>query len=105
MPLIHRCTIRIATCLADSGLVSAGMGTRFAGDGQVDGYDEHSLEGAIPRAAKAFVEADRAAAAREQAACPAHLPNSTITARAACLLWQLSISDFFPPGNGARGCV
>ena len=41
-------------------------GPGWAGDDQVDGYDEHSLEGAIPRAAKAFVEADRAASAREQ---------------------------------------
>lgn len=37
----------------------------FSGNSHVDGYDEGASEGAIPRAAKALVEQDRAAAARE----------------------------------------
>jgi hypothetical protein len=37
----------------------------FAGDGGCDGYDATSAQGALPRAAKAVVEADRAASARE----------------------------------------
>jgi hypothetical protein len=37
----------------------------FSGDSHVDGYDDESLAGALPRAAKAAVEADRAAKAAE----------------------------------------
>jgi hypothetical protein len=37
----------------------------FSGDAHVDGYDDASAAGALPRAAKAAVESDRAAAAAE----------------------------------------
>ena len=51
--------------MSGAGFARLAAAADFSGDSHVDGYDDASAAGALPRAAKAAVEADRGAAAEE----------------------------------------
>lgn len=87
---------RLASSADEFSLLAAAAD--FAGDSHVNGYDETSPSGALPRASKTCVEVDRAAAAAEKG-YTVHLVK--LLHPEACVRNDLLVG--WPSGGGAQG--